>query len=247
MPQNASVAIAHLETVDWQQMPVNGFLLNDPDVHLWRVCISQHINEIVNLKRLLTPDEAQRGSKYLHQADRDRFLVSRGYQRTILSGYIDIKPEDLRFALSHNKKPHIANSGVQNLNYNVSHSGDWILIAVSKHAVGCDIEYIDPKFDFTDILPDNFSQAEGDFIKENESTNRFYKLWTRKEALLKATGQGLGEHLIDTPSLNGISNLNADLLGSGKAWTVKSFSVTKGYAGALAVANIAPSISFYDI
>ena len=82
-------------------------------------------------------------------------------------------------------KPYMPGAEVQ---YNLSDSGDRILIAVSRQAVGIDVEYVKPKFYYDTILPLNFTQEEIDFISGGDSSNRFFMLWTRKEAILKATG-----------------------------------------------------------
>jgi 4'-phosphopantetheinyl transferase len=72
-------------------------------------------------------------------------------------------------------------------------------------------------------------------------------LWTRKEALLKATGQGLGEHLKVTPSLNGTHPLSPELLRADKSWEVNSFNLQDGYTGSIANLYGAVRLAFFDI
>jgi 4'-phosphopantetheinyl transferase len=180
-----TVNIQFLDAVTWFDETECTFQLND-EIDLWRVNISANQSNIAKLLSLLKPDEIARANRYLQEKDRTRFIVSRAALRQILGKYTNQSAADIKFSIGTNKKPYISGT---NIKYNVSHSADWVLIAIANTNVGVDTEKINPLFDFISILEDNFSKAEIDFI--GQSPQNFFLLWTRKEALTKATGQGL--------------------------------------------------------
>jgi 4'-phosphopantetheinyl transferase len=195
---------------------------------------------------LLNAVELVRAGKYLQRKDHDRFIVSRGAQRIILGWYLNTPPQQLKFVLGDNKKPYLFSKNGNLLHYNLSHSGDWIVLAIATLQVGTDVEFVDESFKFQDILPDNFSMDEAAYIKQENSTERFFTLWTRKEAILKATGQGLGEHLQITPALNGEHPLHHTLTGVDKNWILSSFSIQPGYISSVVVEDAGQSFIFFD-
>ncbi|RFZ90714.1 hypothetical protein D0C36_17285 [Mucilaginibacter conchicola] len=223
-----------INNVNWETTAGELALPQQDEVHVWRIQISANIYRLDDLRKLLTPEEISRGDKYHQLKDRQRFVVGRGLQRIVLGKYLNQEPARLNFVLGDNKKPYLPAGDGMELHYNVSHSGNWIMLAVSQDPVGADVEFIDSVFPFDDILPEHFSANEIAYIKSLDKTNLFYKLWTRKEAFLKATGQGLGEHLRDTPSLDGEHELKANLYGAHKDWNQQSFFVADGYMASVA-------------
>jgi 4'-phosphopantetheinyl transferase len=84
---------------------------------------------------------------------------------------------------------------VSGIEFNLSHSGDFIVIALSHSGIGIDIEYLKRSFDFRDVLTNCFNEEEMSFVLQGDIALNFYSLWTRKEAVLKATGEGLTDML----------------------------------------------------
>jgi 4'-phosphopantetheinyl transferase len=241
------VHIQFLDDVNWRPARTADFVLNDDEVHVYRINISTNLHLLDTFLATLMPVEKERGCKYFQLKDRQRFILSRGAQRYILGRYLNQPAAQVAFALGNNKKPFLVSDGRPAIQYNITHAGDWILLAVSNEAVGADVEFVDKGFRFNDILEEHFSLAEIDFIGENNSAENFYLLWTRKEALLKATGQGLGEHLKVTPSLNGTHPLSPELLRADKSWEVNSFNLQDGYTGSIANLYGASRLAFFDI
>ena len=235
----------YLSDVNWQKAMPDLAMINS-EVHIWRINISQNVSSLNQLKALLNPAERARAGKYLQWKDHDRFIVSRGAQRIILGRYLNTPPEELEFVLGDNKKPHLFSKDGNPLHYNLSHSGDWVVLAIATSQVGTDVELTDEAFKFQDILPDNFSKEEAAYINQENSTERFFTLWTRKEAVLKATGQGLGEHLQITPALNGEHPLHSAITGADKNWISNSFNVQPGYIGSVVVEDAGQSLNFFD-
>ncbi|WP_374950230.1 4'-phosphopantetheinyl transferase family protein [Mucilaginibacter sp.] len=235
-----------LAAVQWQ--PATGDVNTIPQsnqVDVWRAQISSNIELIPTLSATFTAGEIVRGSKYYRESDRQRFAVSRGALRFILSRYLNIHPSEIEFSQTGEKKPYIANDDT-GLQFNLSHSGDWVLLAIAKQHVGTDIEYLDPDFHFDDIIPEHFSEKEAISINTSDKIANFYKFWTRKEAFLKATGQGLGEHLKVTSALDGYNDLPTELTGHKERWNTLSFNVTEDYTGSVTVKEPDPRFLFWD-
>jgi 4'-phosphopantetheinyl transferase len=237
----------YLNDITWRKAGLANYVVAENTVHVWRIQISTNLSLLQHLSHTLNDAEKIRGNKYIHKRDRNRFIVSRGAQRFILSKYLNTHPALLDFILGENKKPYIVTNHGPGLQFNLSHTGDWILLAVSAQSVGSDIEYVDGTFNYEDILPQHFSEKEAAYIHQESSLERFYKLWTRKEALLKATGQGLGNHLKHTPALNGLHAMHPSLSGNTSNWQIKSFKVQDEYIGSIAVEGISAVLQFWDI
>jgi 4'-phosphopantetheinyl transferase len=243
----SNVNICFLAEVDWHLASSAATVLGAADIHVYRVRISGNLQHLQIFFDTLTQAEKERGQKYHQLKDRQRFVVSRGAQRHILARYISQNPAEINFAIGDNKKPYLSNPGGISIQYNITHAGDYILLAVSNSPVGADVEYIDPNFPFDDILEEHFNEAEVSFIKQNNTAQRFYLLWTRKEALLKATAQGLGEHLKVTPSLNGEHVFPNELSGSNENWEISSFALPGGHMGSIANTGSNAVLHFFDV
>jgi 4'-phosphopantetheinyl transferase len=241
-----SVEIQYLDSVEWRQDTARNFTIG-AEIDVWRVKTADHLVLITQLIKLLLPDEVKRAERYYQEKDRQRFIVSRAALRIILGRYLGQEPEDLRFEIGPNKKPFVKSTGVA-INYNVSHSDEWVTIAVSKIVVGIDTEKIDRLFAYKEILADNFSEEEIRFINQNDSAEKFLLLWTRKEAITKLTSQGLDERLKDIPCLDGNHLINRNIINSSKAIKLISFSLDDSNLATLAYeSGHSISVHFHDI
>jgi 4'-phosphopantetheinyl transferase len=210
-------------------------------VHVYDITISSSLHLLVLADSLLNEAEHKRAKSYYQQKDRERFIVSRVALRQLLGKYLNQLPQDIVFTIGKNKKPFIQNAS-HPIHYNVTHSGDKILIAISDHEVGIDVEHIQPDFDFEEIIPTCFSTAEAVYIRlSNNPCHTFYLLWTRKEALLKATAKGIDDDLIAIPSLDG----KHQLVFTNDDWDVKGFEVGEGYVGSVGCCLEVATITFH--
>ncbi|UOE52113.1 4'-phosphopantetheinyl transferase superfamily protein [Mucilaginibacter sp. SMC90] len=226
------VEVLDLDTVEWRHSTNLNLTIGD-HADVWRVKINDHLSLIGKLKKLLLPDEIARAGRYYQEKDRHRFIVSRASLRVILGWYLNQKPEDIRFQTGTNKKPFVETAGIA-VNYNVSHSDEWVTIAVSETAVGIDTEKIDPSFDYREILTDNFSEDEISFINQNNPAEKFILLWTRKESITKLTSQGLDERIKHIPSLNGDHKISDEIIHSSQAIKLVSFKLDNSNLATLA-------------
>lgn len=232
-----------LHEINWLPYPSHSWRC---DLSVFRLRISRFSVVIDYLHSLLNPDEVLRRNRYRLATERRRFVITRGILRIVIGNYTNQRPSDVEFAIRLNKKPQLKD--YNNLHYNVSHSGDWALIGVANRAIGIDIEKVEPDFFFQDIVADSFNPLEKRYLERNDNDPAlFYQLWTRKEALVKATGKGIGEDFDQIPSLDGQHQLPQEQ--TDQSWMVSSFSVTENYLATIAypIEISAASINFYNI
>lgn len=171
--------------------------LQKKQLHIWRTKLDCSNNPITNFLTLLDRDEQIRAQQFRFEKDRQSFIISHGVLRQILSKYLNIMPEQLNYSYLEFGKPYLKN--YSHLQFNLSHSHNIALIAVIlDSAVGIDIEYMQRKVDADAIAERFFSKREYAILQSlngDEKIQAFFNAWTRKEAFLKAHGQGLSYSL----------------------------------------------------
>ncbi|HVM89006.1 MAG TPA: 4'-phosphopantetheinyl transferase superfamily protein [Puia sp.] len=215
-------------------------------IDIWCIEVSSQHSLADRFNELLSADEIKKASRYYREVDRQRFIVSRMALRLLLSKYADCPAKELIFYENVNKKPFLQNSHNGNVHFNISHSGDIILIAVANSDIGVDVEKIDKEFVFAEILEKNFSQEEIDFIKRSGFYHEnFYLLWSRKESLLKATSKGIDDNLKNVPCLDGDYYVDQIVAGSNENWRVNSFTLSNEYAASIAYKVTSQQLHFF--
>ncbi|MFF0080006.1 4'-phosphopantetheinyl transferase family protein [Streptomyces canus] len=224
--------------------------IDAPGVQVWTVPLDRPPATVAALSRILSEREAERGDRCRFETDRRRFVVAHGALRLILAGCLDVPPEELRLKRGRHGKPRLA--GSSDLRFSLSHSGELALVAVTRHReVGVDVDRLRPGLPVEPFTERFFPAADARFVAAaagpTERAERFLRLWTRKEAVVKAAGarlaQGLGLKVLTE------SESDADVVRdpSGQipgAWSVRDLPVPDGCLAALAVAGaVAPSIS----
>ena len=208
-------------------------VIKDSNLKLFRIKLSSYEALVDDLIPFLLPDEIQRADRYHSIKDRNRFIICRALLKLILSIKTGLKINDIHFKKDENKKPHLISD--RSIHFNVSHSEDYAIIAVANHQIGVDVEFISRNFEYQDILSHVFSDFEiNTVLSAKNSKNTFYKLWTRKEAFVKATGDGITDSLKNIPAIDGHHSLTQNLLGEFENLNVMGFYLDDNYAGALA-------------
>jgi 4'-phosphopantetheinyl transferase len=165
-------------------------VLEGDDVHVWRIDLACGEAEAHGL---LDPGERLRASRFVFARDRVRFERSHAAMRRILGGYLGVDGASLAFASEPNGKPRLAREA--GLSFNLSHSGDAALLAVSRGArLGVDLEARGSRARVRDLARSVFTEAESGSLEGldgAELEGAFLRGWTRKEACLKALGVGL--------------------------------------------------------
>jgi len=206
------------------------------EVHVWRVSLAADAAALRRLGGLLSDDERRRAERFRFVEHRRRFAAARGLLRRILSRYVAASPQAVAFRMGPHGKPalvHPARGGA--VEFNLSHCEDTALLAVARgRRVGIDIERVRPLTDTMRIARRFFHPAEVralEALPPGERERAFFTCWTRKEAFLKATGEGVAR------GLRGFAVWpDPDDPTSGpRGWRVQDIEVGEGYAGALAV------------
>lgn len=153
----------------------------------------------------LTSGEILKRNRFQQQSDKDRFGLGRFLIRSILPKYQSNLPPLFELDFTSTNKPFLPNSAIQ---FNLAHSGNWVVLAVSNKSVGIDIELIKPISDIEEVMKVCFNTIEIEAISNSVySLKSFYKFWTGKEAILKTTGQGIATNLLAINVLEGEDTL----------------------------------------
>ncbi len=225
--------------------PTKQLIIKDDEVHVWLTELNVKPSVLENLKNTLSTDELERANRFHFEKDRHHFIAARGILRVILGGYLDMKPRELNFTYNTHGKPRVLNEiASPEVNFNLSHSHGLALYAVTLgREIGIDIERVRTNLSFERLAKRFFSPLEFQMLSSlppSERIEGFFNCWTRKEAYIKAMGEGLSIplnqfHVTLKPgerarivSIKGDSNLAS-------GWSLHSLTPAPGYAGALAV------------
>jgi 4'-phosphopantetheinyl transferase len=231
----------------WLPPPAD-LVLSADEVHVWRSRLDLPASQLLHLRQTLAADELGRVARFRYQADRDRFIAARGLLRTILSRYLDLEPGGIRFSYGPFGRPAlVAAAGLSDygaLDFNLSHSGYIALFALAEgRRVGVDLERIDGKVEWEPLAERFFSAREKEALQALPPDVRrraFFACWTRKEAYVKARGQGLSLPLdrFDvsvTPGGGAMLLATRDEPRQAARWVLRDLAPGPGYAAALAV------------
>jgi 4'-phosphopantetheinyl transferase len=218
-------------------------LLDAGEVHVWSVALGSGGPPEWNV---LSTDEQVRAERYAFADDRDRFVAARGALREILASYVGCTPEGIAFRYGARGKPALAGDvgRARGLRFNLTHSHALAMIAVTREGeVGIDVEHVRAVADAEAIVRREFSRAEQQefsTVPPGDRARAFLNAWVRKEAVLKATGEGLARPLSDVEVT--LSPVNAPRLlalaadpTASSRWSLVAASPASDYVAALAV------------
>lgn len=234
---------ARLELL-WDPPPARRQLAG-ADVHVWAAPLNGSAEPLSSFAATLSEVERERAQKFHFERDQNRFITGRGILRALLGSYLGMPPEKVNFIYGPNGKPALASlSDTNALHFNLAHTGDLMVVAVTRACtLGVDVEHVRSISDAENIAGRFFSSSEATKLKMlplDQQPEAFYNLWTRKEAYLKATGEGLsdeGIRQIEVSFLPGeIPRLTAIIGDTAAAalWTLKEFIPATGYIAAIA-------------
>jgi 4'-phosphopantetheinyl transferase len=192
---------------------------------------------------LLSPSERQRADRFAFERDRRRFIVARARLRQLLAARLDIQPEKIELLYGPHGKPAVADS---DLHFNVSHCDNLAVYAFSwGHEIGVDVEAVRWFVDAGDIAARFFSRRENVAYAALDPLDKplgFFNCWTRKEAFIKALGDGL-DHPLDSFDVSLAPNEPPKILrvdntpGERCGWSVESFVPMPGFVAAVVTEN----------
>lgn len=207
---------------------------------VWDVDLTLSDENRAQCQNLLSEDEKARADRFVRDADRWRFEASHAALRLALGHRLGLDPHALVFGAEPSGKPYLAGAAAGTCRFSLSHSGSRALIGLSSSAeIGVDVEEMRPMPDLLRIARAHFAACEIaalEALEPGELTAAFFACWTRKEAVAKATGQGLSLRLDSfavsvTPEA---AELQA-MPGGTKEWSLHALPAAPGYAAAIAI------------
>jgi 4'-phosphopantetheinyl transferase len=228
------------------------------DVHLWCVALDVVPDlgpDLGELEARLSGDERDRAARFVFARDRRRFVVARTALRSILAGWVGIAPDDLELEYPPSRKPALARwCRPADLRFNLSHCQDLALVALTcGHEIGVDVEQIRHFEEAGALVTGEFSAGERavfETLPEASRSEAFLRAWVRKEAFLKATGEGLYRSLADV-EVTFAPGEGARLLAVGgdalaaQRWSITSVVPCAGFTAAVVVEAPAHDVAFH--
>ena len=228
-----------------------GLELPPAEIHLWTVNLDPLPEEVERLTRSLSADERERAGRFHFERHRRQYTVGRGALRELLGSYVGVPAAAVRFTYGPRGKPFLADdlaavtaAGAGRLQFNLSNSHELALVGfVRGMGIGVDVEHHKPMADLEQIAERFFSASERETLRRLPAALKpeaFFNCWTRKEAYLKAVGEGIAAPLdsFDVTLAPGEAPRMLTLQGDAARaarWHFQSFDPAPGYVGALAV------------
>jgi 4'-phosphopantetheinyl transferase len=213
-------------------------------VHVWKRSLQAEPAAIKFYSAWLSDDEHERAARYRVEQPRTDFILTRGTLRVLIASYLRMAPQEIKFRYSKFGKPSL--EGNRELRFNVSHTNGRALLAfVKDRELGVDVEHVRTTLDARELAERFFSEAERSALEKltgDDLYAAFYRCWTRKEAYIKAKGEGLSLPLTQFDVSVAADELQALLAtrpepSEASRWMLRDLNAGPGYAAALAVAG----------
>jgi 4'-phosphopantetheinyl transferase len=222
-------------------------------VDVWRINLFKFKPYYDQFVDLLSQAEQERAARYVQQEDRLRSVITRAILRQLLGAYLDCSPKRVNFQYNAYEKPELAAPHSGLYHFNLSHSHEWIVYAIGCQApVGIDIECINDEVDVSSIAQRFFHPVENELIQSLTGPTQmaaFFRCWARKEALLKALGEGLFFPL-DKCQVSVAPDQPAQVLSMNgqdvNDWTLSDIKIADGFAAAVAIQGECAGIQVRD-
>jgi 4'-phosphopantetheinyl transferase len=226
------------------------FTLAPDEIHVWRANLDFEPASLRALETTLAPAEQARADRFRFPQDRNAFIATRGILRELLGKYVSRAPAELVFDYAGRGKPSLHAAPDQAIQFNVSRSHDLALLAfTSRRSVGIDVELVRPDFAATEIAQRYFSPQEIEELKSlppQSLAEGFFLCWTRKEAYVKARGEGM-QIPLNSFGVSLTPGQPARLESTDSArWSLHSITPDPRYVGALVAEGKDPRIVYLD-
>lgn len=236
-------AVRFAAPAEFHQLRIIASPIND--VQVWQANIEEFTaDEILELAATLSPAEDDRAARFYFQRDRHRYVATRGLLRHLLGAALDEPARDLRFENGVHGKPRLVVENMRNLCFNLSHSAGHALFALAwDRDLGIDLESLDRVATDGNELGDLAARVLSERELESwrtlqdpaEERLAFFRAWARKEAYLKATGEGLRGGL---QSIEVIQDDHAGNIQWNRVidkWSIHDLAAPAGFVAALAI------------
>lgn len=226
------------------------------EIHVWRAVLNEPAASVDHYLQTLAVDEQRRAARFYFQHDREHFIIAHGVLRALLGRYLNRRPESVSFCYSEHGKPSLVlESGEDTIRFNMSHSQGMALYAVARNReVGVDLEFVRRDLEAEQIAERFFSRreiAELHALPAESRREAFFLCWTRKEAYIKARGEGLSLPL-DQFDVSLTPGEPAALLSTrpdpaeALRWSLRELTAAPGYVAAIAAEGGGWSLSCWQ-
>lgn len=207
--------------------------LAETDHHVFKINCNIY-SQIENyLAMVLTKPELEKMSRFFKKDDAIRFALGKYFIRKIVSKKLNIEPANIDFLLTNENKPYLP--GVE---FNISHSGNYVTIAISNKPIGIDVEMVKNHFDHDELARACFTLNERKLIS---NLHDFYIFWTRKEAILKASGEGLVDNLLEIECISQTVKRHQNI------YELRSYAIDENHLMSLAHDESIKNFKFWSI
>ncbi|WP_172622889.1 4'-phosphopantetheinyl transferase family protein [Aquicella siphonis] len=224
-------------------------LIDTHEVQIWFTDLTLTREQENERFDLLSIEERERALRFHFPIHKQRFIAARSMLRSLLGLYLACAPQDIAFAYDENEKPRLQTSGQMGLQFNLSHSDHMAVYAFTlHHAVGVDIEKIRDTYN-PDVAERYFSRRENQdllSLPHNERTAGFYRIWARKEAIVKAVGKGLTMPLsrFSVSARDICEDIQLDHDGS---WKLMPLAIHPAFQSAVAASPMIHTLSYWSL
>ena len=227
--------------------PPRELVLSPEFIDVWRMPLNLRTAETDSMFATLSQEEQIRAGKIKSSTRKKQFVIGRGSMRMLIGRYLDIDPASFEFAYSAHQKPLIPETSLGiPVTFNITHSHEMVLLALSlERCIGVDIERIRDDVEFKKLADRFFSRQETEVLEnydKSELPAAFFACWTRKEAFVKALGDGISFGLsefsvsVDPCASHVDLRINTELQGS-DTWSIMNVEVGGEYAAAVAASQ----------
>ena len=213
--------------------------LTDGEVAIFYGNIADGFEYVEQLSALLTEDERSRAGRFKFRDDRKKFILARTILKKLLGSLLRKDASSIKLEEGKRGKPFMEADGLE---FNLSHSGEMVIYGFSRAGpIGVDVEWESRKVEVDSIAKRFFSEGEYKVLiglEEPEQKKAFFEIWTRKEAFIKAIGEGLSFPLdsfdVSIGSDARLLSTHWDPAEAGE-WTLRALDLPENYVGAVAV------------
>jgi len=249
-------ALSRVVTGSWEPLPDPPPTLSRDAIDVWRAGLDPAEPVLGRLRSNLSSDELARADRFVFDRDRRRYVAAHGILRAILAHYLGADPAALAFRTESAGKPLLAPARHGRvLRFNLSHSRDLALVAVTRGCdIGVDLEWVSDTVEVEQVASTVFSPAEIAELRRlpmPQKREAFFNGWTRKEAIVKALGAGLGYPVREltvsmTPGEPARLIRAEDAAMDRSEWTLEALFPAPGYVGAVVHRGARRTLRLFD-
>jgi 4'-phosphopantetheinyl transferase len=222
----------------WENLP-DKLILEKDTIQIYCVNLDSQLSQINLLENNLSEEEKIRANKFKFERLQNRFIVCRSILRILLGKYLNIKPSEIVFHYGKKGKPSLAKScNHLGIEFNLSHSENFALYGFTlNRKIGVDLEYRREINELEKLVKRFFHSREYELLSKLENKqkqNLFFKIWTAKEAYLKALGTGISEGLDKIEIDNSQFKIDNNLLNN---WQLYHLETNTNYVASVALEN----------